>query len=273
MLFSNRFDCGFNAAVKLPPYLEKTAFANPIITSAEAGYKGLWQYAFNTPLDFWGWLKEDPERARIFNSSVTSRHDDAEVQVEWHEKYPVIENLCSNLSSDADQVILVDVGGGWGQDLIAFSSAHPGLPGRLLVQDLEYTLAEADVEILQSRGIEVQVHNFFDAQPVQGAKAYFFHHILHDWSDDKCRTILRQTVAAMKHGNGSRLLILEHILPDMGASTLSGMNDMIMMLLFGSMERTEKQWRELLSQEGLGIVRIWKLGENSESLIEAVLKE
>lgn len=44
-----------------------------------------------------------------------------------------------------------------------------------------------------------------------------------------------------------------------------------MMILFGAMERTEKQWRKLLGSVGLTIEKIWTAKEDDESIIEAVL--
>ena len=47
-------------------------------------------------------------------------------------------------------------------------------------------------------------------------------------------------VEAMKP-NYSRLLIREFILPNMNAPLLGSCNDLLMMVLLGGMERTEKQ--------------------------------
>ncbi|KAF6232302.1 hypothetical protein HO173_009407 [Letharia columbiana] len=261
------FDFGLNAAAKLPSFLEKTSFANPTRDGS-----GLWQHAFNTPLDFWAWLEQDPERARAFHSSMVDRRH-ASADAAWFENYPVVANLCSTVPPASAEVLLVDVGGGWGQDLLAFASAHPSVPGRLILQDRAHALAEADRESLGRRRVEAIAHDFFDPQPVIGARAYYFHHIFHDWPDAECRTILQHTVAAMHPGGRSRLLIVEDVLPDVGVSSYLGLRDMHMMTLFGSMERNRGQWTELLGQEGLEVVKIWELGPKSESLIEAVLRQ
>ena len=258
-----------NAAAKLPAYLERTSFANPT-RSAEGN--GLWQYAFNTPLDFWAWLEEDPERARVFHSSMTARRQ-ASADHAWFKMYPVLENLCSTMSADSDEVLMIDIGGGWGQDLLDFRSAFPSAPGRLLLQDQAHTLAEVDEESLKSGRIEMISHNFFDPQPVKGARAYYFHHVFHDWPDAECRAILKQTVAAMAPNMQSKLLIVEDVLPDVRVSSYLGLRDMHMMTLFGSMERNQSQWRELLGQVGLEVIKVWELGPNSENLIEAVLRQ
>ena len=77
---------------------------------------------------------------------------------------PVAEVLGSNLSQNA--VLLVDVGGGSGHDIELFQKRHPGLPGRLVLQDLP-TVIEA-YKGTRSAGIEVMGYDFFTPQPIKG---------------------------------------------------------------------------------------------------------
>ena len=266
------FDFGFQAAVKLPSYLQQTCFVNPDQFSTLEDGRGLWQYALSTPFDFWDWLKQDPERVRAFNSSMMARSQSA-AEAAWFRKYPVVERFCSSISPDLNEVLLVDVGGGLGHDIIAFRCEFPSLPGRLVLQDQETTVSKINAEHMESRGIEVLPHNFFDPQLVKGARAYYFHHVFHDWPDNECRAILKQTVSLMSSAGKSKLLIMEDVLPNTGVSSYLAMRDMHMITLFRSMERTESQWMDLLGQEGLKIVKIWEIGPNSESLIEAVLTD
>ena len=76
----------------------------------------------------------------------------------------------------------------------------------------------------------------------------------------------------MKRGY-SKILINENIVPDMGASWQVTSLDIIMMATTGSRERTESQWRELITSAGLQITGIWTKDRLYESLIEAVLPE
>jgi hypothetical protein len=46
---------------------------------------------------------------------------------------------------------------------------------------------------------------------------------------------------------------------------------MMMLSLFASKERTEKDWRRLLEGAGLKIVKIWEHSEGVEGLIECEL--
>jgi hypothetical protein len=103
-----------------------------------------------------------------------------------------------------------------------------------------------------------------------GARFYFFRAICHDWSDGECRKSLGNTVKAMDKSY-SRLLTDDLVLPDKGSDLHPALLDIMMMSMCSGMERTEKQWRELLDSVGLEIVNIWASG-GTEAVIETKLK-
>lgn len=80
-----------------------------------------------------------------------------------YEVYPV-GRLQHNFDASTSDIILVDVGGGWGQKSIALKQAYPSFPGRIIVQDLPHIIASAPATQL----VEWQVHDFFEEQPVKG---------------------------------------------------------------------------------------------------------
>lgn len=73
--------------------------------------------------------------------------------------------------------------------------------------------------------------------------------------------------------NYSKLIIREFILPDTNVPLLTACNDMRMMMLHAGLERTEGQFRELLSGVGLEMVGIWTMDRGGEGVIEAVKKD
>ncbi|KAI4157937.1 MAG: hypothetical protein L6R39_000569 [Caloplaca ligustica] len=185
----------------------------------------------------------------------------------WFHHYPVQDAL-GDVSNNADTILIVDVGGGRGHDMEAFRSAFPQQEGKLIVQDLPTTID--DINHLAS-GVEAMKHDFFSPQPVKGAKAYYFRNIFHDWPDSDAGVILQHTADAMKKGY-SRLLINEWVLSDTNSSFLPAAMDINMMCLFSGMERTRSQWDALLGRVGLKIIKLWGPGQETESLIEAVLE-
>ena len=107
----------------------------------------------------------------------------------------------------------------------------------------------------------------------KGAHIYFFRHIFHDWPDSSCLAILKNTVSAMSPT--SRIVIADIVLPNVGASVLGALLDVGMMTLAG-MERTERNWRELLESVGLRVINIrnpTREENESASIIEATLVE
>jgi hypothetical protein len=94
--------------------------------------------------------------------------------------------------------------------------------------------------------------------------------ILHDWADPSSVTILKRVADAMNRELPSRLVIAEQILPNKGVTNESALVDMLMMTFTG-MERTEKQWQELLGYAGLKVVQFHRAPGMPFGAIEAVL--
>jgi len=187
----------------------------------------------------------------------------------WFDLYPVAEKL--TVSCDAD-VLVVDVGGGSGHDLVAFSQIKQelGLKGTMVLQDVPAVLAYVSDEYKTK--IDVQPHDFFTPQPVVGARAYLLKHILHDWPDDAGVSILTRMRDAMKVGY-SRLLINEIVLPDHQCSPWLAGFDITMMVVVKGKERSASEWENLVhAVPGLLIEKIWTFGSNNESIIEVVRK-
>lgn len=106
------------------------------------------------------------------------------------------------------------------------------------------------------------------------ASVYFFRHIFHDWPDSMCRQILENTIPALDP-NHSRIVIVDIVLPDIGAELLPALFDINMMLM-GGRERTEREWRGLLKGVGLRVLKItgpksgaWTMDSVIEAMIDA----
>ena len=111
-----------------------------------------------------------------------------------------------------------------------------------------------------------------DANKAAGARAYYLHSVLHDWPDEQCQRILRTLKTAMEPSY-SKILINENIVREVSNSWQVTSLDWTMMAMAGSAERTEAQWRELISSAGLRVNGIWTKDPACESLIEVELDE
>jgi hypothetical protein len=205
------------------------------------------------------WLAQRRHQQVLFNSYMSSRRQG---KPNWFDLYPVERLMVPPM--DENSVLLVDVGGNQGHDLVRFRERYPDIPGRLLLQDLPAVVAGHAWE-----GIESMAYSFLDPQPVKSARTYYFRAIFHDWPDHVCHKILQNTVSAMdpKH---SRVIIVDFVLPDMEPSLLQASLDIQMMSIGSGAERSKHQWTELLQAAGLEIRGIWGGSPGMESVIEAV---
>ena len=200
------------------------------------------QKAFDTPLPMFAWLPTQPKRFEPVQQTMTVIPSGQP----WFTIFPFKEQL----GSFAGETVFVDVGGGFGHQSLQLLGAFPELKDRIVLQDLEQTLAH----LPPLDGVKAATHDFFTEQPVKGAKFYYLRQILHDWPEERALAILAQLKTAF--GPESQLLIDEIVLPDSGAHEQATTLDLIMMSSFGSLERTVKDWNDLLAKVGFRILRI-----------------
>ena len=212
------------------------------------------------------WLKNHQKDQAAFNTMTSiSRKAGTE---EWFNFYPVEDRL--GVVSENQEPLLVDVGGGIGQNLIAFKSRFPNLSGRLILQDGPSMIKQ--IKYLPA-GIEAMYHPPFRPQPVKGAKAYFLRINLDTWPDAQVRGILGNVKIGMN--KDSRLLIYENTLPEQNVPLYLAMFDLSKMALFSSWDRTIPQWKKLLYSVGFEAVQVWEPMNprpGSGTLFEAMLK-
>jgi hypothetical protein len=127
----------------------------------EPGQQTLFKYAHGFDKIF-GMLEQNPEQKEAFDDYMASRR--LTNQPQWFETYPAAESL-RDVRDSPDSVLLVDVGGGPGQEMSRFRQRHPDVPGRIILQDLPLTLNR--IEKIPE-GIEPMEHDFFNPQPVKG---------------------------------------------------------------------------------------------------------
>ncbi|KAF5020288.1 hypothetical protein F66182_7664 [Fusarium sp. NRRL 66182] len=247
------------AAVKAPEYLRIKGHVSP-----SDPRDGFIQYAHNTKDEVYKFLTTQPRILQDFNTFMGNTMGNRRYWFDW---FPIKERIIDG--SDASSVLLVDVGGGKGHDLQSFNTIFPN-SGTLVLQDIPQVVDNIGIHDLHP-SIQKMQYNFFKEQPIKGARAYFLHHILHNWSDEQCFKILKRLREAMKPGY-SKLLIHDLILPDVGMTAQQGICDIVMMTVCSAMERSRGEWTDLLSRAGFDIVRFWVDDEDSDGLVEAVVR-
>ncbi|UKZ76825.1 hypothetical protein TrVFT333_004540 [Trichoderma virens FT-333] len=220
-----------------PQFLADTKYINPddLVNSP-------FQSAHKTKEPAFAWAMRQPRIMDDFNLWMSELHDGSKT---WLDVFDFVKHA-PNTSKDT--ILFVDIGGGIGQQCAVFKNVHAKLPGRVVLQDQPFVIPQA----IPVEGVEKQSYDIWTEQPLQGAKVYYLRNILHDYPDEKCITIIQNTLPAMSAE--SVLIIDEIIIPDKGAHSRSTEIDMTMMVSFASTERTEKQWNSLLDKAGLKIL-------------------
>ena len=187
------------------------------------------------------YLAKHPDQASIFN----------EAMVGIHGQEPAAVAEAYDFSGFGT---VVDVGGGTGNLIAAILKKYPQPAG--VIYDLPHVVKEAP-GFLKTLGVadrvKTEAGSFFERVP-PGGDAYVLSHVIHDWSEEQCLTILGHCRKAMKPG--AKLLIVEMVLPDGNEPHPGKMLDMVMLTVPGGEERTASEYRELLGKAGFRMNRV-----------------
>jgi hypothetical protein len=200
------------------------------------------------------YLGQHPDQASLFNETMIGVHGAEPEAVAAAYDFSAFDTV-------------VDVGGSTGNLLAAILNRHSRPRGVLF--DMAHVVAEAP-PLLRERGVEARVTiesgNFFEGVPA-GNDAYLLSHIIHDWNESQCLTILGHCRKAMNPAG--RLLLVEMVLPAGDAPHPGKVLDMVMLVLPGGQERTEAEYAPLLEKAGFRLARVVPT-ESAGSVVEAV---
>ncbi|KAJ4966302.1 hypothetical protein NE237_018151 [Protea cynaroides] len=147
--------------------------------------------------------------------------------------------------------VVVDVGGGLGENLDLIISMYPSIRG--INFDLPHVITHAP----SYPGVEHVAGDMFLSVPK--GDIIFMKRILHNWSDEHCLRLLKKCNEALPE-NG-KVVVVETILPETPETNLLakdafGMDLLMMTQHMGGKERTEKEYRVLAKGAGFSDVKI-----------------
>ncbi|KAJ7167795.1 O-methyltransferase [Mycena filopes] len=248
-----------------------------MVNAANAKPQIPFNIVYNTKESLWSWMQWPQNRYNVsrFTLGITATAEPLEM----------IFQAGFDWGSLPHGSKITDVGGGLGRSSLSIAKRYPHL--RVTVQDLGEAIKlskeywrENFSEHINKQMVEFQVHDFFSPQAVTDASVFLLRYILHDWPDEKCSVILGHLRAAA-HPT-TRLVIVEQILrsaahsgsagdipgasrptaeapllPNWGvASANSYLNDLIMHVLLGGVERTLDGFVQVLRQSGWNLVEV-----------------
>ena len=223
-----------------------------LLYSVQTG-KGGFEKSLGMP--FFDWLAKNPEEASLFS----------ETMIGIHGAEPPAVAAAYDFSG---YTTIVDVGGATGNLLTTILGRYPRSHG--ILYDLAHVVRDAPA-LIQTRGladrITIESGSFFEGVPECG-DAYLLSHIIHDWTEDQCLTILGHCRRVMNPA--SRLLIIEMVLPVGDTPHPGKILDMMMLVGPGGQERTEQEYGSLLRKAGLRLTRVVPTA-SPVSVVEAAL--
>jgi len=199
-------------------------------------------------------LAERPEQLETFQGAMTSSSFMAGKAI-------------TNAYDFSEITRLADVGGGHGALLASILRCYPQMQG-VLFDRAEIVAGVSQDQFAGCEGrIALEGGSFFERVP-DGCDAYILKHIIHDWSDEHCRTILK--LIREKMPIDGRVLVCEMVVTDEAGPTPAKMLDIEMLVVtVGGKERTEDEFTELFASCGLRLSRIVQT-ERPVCVIEAV---
>lgn len=222
-----------------------------IVYSLETGKTGFEKVNGMPMFDY---LAEHPEEASAFSEAMVGFHGAEPPAVARAYDFSTFETV-------------VDVGGATSNMLAAILSRHPEPRG--VLYDRPHVVRDAPA-LLAARGVAERVRiepgNFFEGVPA-GGDVYLLSHIIHDWNEEQCLTILGHCRRAMTPE--ARLLIVETVLPPGDTPHPGKMLDMVMLVLPGGQERTAVEYEDLLGKAGFRLARVVPT-ESMVSIVEAL---
>ena len=217
---------------------------------------------------FYDYLADNPEAAATFSAAMGGAG------------VPAVLDQCDLGSPRA----VVDVGGGSGGLLCRVLRTHPQARGILL--DLRSALPKARERVARAGfadRVEFAEGSFFDRMPA-GADGYVLCRVLHNWPDEDALRLLRRIRGAI--APGGRLIVIEEFAAGPGgpaagpdgepagpAPSGGQVMDLLILLMLSGCDRTEAEYRELLTGAGFAVRAVRPAparGRSTESAIEAV---
>ncbi|GAC1357393.1 MAG: methyltransferase [Ktedonobacteraceae bacterium] len=223
-----------------------------VLYSVETGESAC-QHTFG--LTIFDYNAQHPETSALFNQLMTDL------------TASVAPTVAAAYDFSATQT-LVDVGGGHGQMLASILQAYPTLQGVLF--DLPHVVKGAP-PLLEAAGIagrcEVLGGDAFIAVPADH-ETYLLSRVIHDWDDERAFAILTRCHQAMKP-HGKVLLVERVILTGSTPELLVLESDVRMLVVPGGKERTDTEYRALLTAVGFELTQIIPV-QTPYNIIEAV---
>ena len=215
-----------------------------MMQSVKTGENGF-EYTFGMP--FFPYAIENPHVAQIFDDAMTSFTSS-------------IARAVAAAYDFSEAKTIADIGGGHGTLLSTVLEANAHAEGILF--DQPQVAAGAKVPA----NAKVVGGDFFAEIPVE-ADVYLMKHIIHDWNDEQSVAILNNLAKSAKPG--AKVLLVEGVIEEGDAPSMSKVMDLNMLVATGGKERTAAEYAALFEQTGFKLTNIYPTASPVQ-IVEAV---
>ncbi|CAF1071030.1 unnamed protein product [Didymodactylos carnosus] len=209
---------------------------------------------------------ENAEQLLIFNQTMSA--------------YTIEAALIIALAIDFSRFhTLVDIGGSFGILLNEILKKHLKLNGILFDLSNVIDLAEKTnlFKHIDKQRYQFVAGNMFETSTIPKSDSYILKFILHDFDDEKAIEILKSIYNANREEKKIiTLFIVEMIILPTITNNLNHLEnwrthgmDLHMLYMFGSKERTQTQYEQLLRESGFDFKKLYYLSKGPYSVIEA----
>ncbi len=198
-------------------------------------------------------FEQNPAEAQIFQDAMTS--------ISTIDS-PAVANAYSFNGINS----IVDIAGGHGLLLATILARNPHMKG--ILYDLPHVVkgaAEGPLKPVMDR-CTFASGDMFSSVPA-GADAYIMKHIIHDWTDEACIKILKACRKAVNAGG--KLLVVDCVIQSGNDFSPGKFLDLQMLIFPGGQERTESQFKDLLTAAGWRLNRVIPTAA-ADSIVEAL---
>jgi hypothetical protein len=187
-----------------------------------------------------------------------------------------LEGLTSRSTSENAAVVaaydfswaktIIDIGGGQGSLLATILARNPNSKGVLFEMPHVIELSSSTFEQAGvAERCSIVGGDFFASIP-SGGDVYILKKVIHDWDDERARSILLTCRAAIPARG--RLLLIELVVPTGNQPSFAKLLDLLMLVYPGGRERTEVEHGVLLASANFKLERVLPTS-SSVSIVEA----